>query len=148
MRTTPLVMAAALALTGCGGGPEPQPELNPALGGTWTGNTLVSVPGIAASSYPSLLEIAVTGNTATISRLCPDGSGTVAASGSGNAAAWTGRLTCPPVAIPQCASVTAILSSASGSLSADGATLTALAGGTGSGCGYNLNVTLTFVGTR
>lgn len=150
MKTIPLVIAAALAISGCGGGSstEPLPDLNPALSGTWNGNTLVSVPGFPSSSYPSQLVIAASGRTATITKVCPDGTGTVVASGSGNTAAWSGSLACPPVAVSGCPSVTATLTSASGSLSADATTLTVRAAGTASGCSFTSNVTLGFVGTK
>jgi hypothetical protein len=153
MKTTPLIIAAARALAGCGGGSggagtEPPADLNPAFSGTWNGNTLVSVPGFPSSSYPSQLVVDSSGKTATITKVCPDGSGTVAATGSGNAVAWTGSLTCPPVAISACPAVTATLTSASGSLSTDATSLTARALGTASGCSFTTSVALTFVGTK
>jgi hypothetical protein len=149
MRTAALVsMVTVAALSACGGGSEPLPDLNPALGGTWTGNTVVSIPGFPSSTYASQLELVVTGTTATISKVCPDGFGAVTATGSGNAAAWTGTLACPPVATAQCAAVTSTLKSANGTLSADGLTLTAVATGTAAGCGLTVGATLTFTGTK
>jgi hypothetical protein len=147
MMTKHVVMAVAVALAGCGGTQAPPGDLDPALGGTWSGNTLVAVTGYT-STYPSQLVVETSGRTATISRICPDGSGAVVATGSGGAASWSGSLTCPPVAVSVCPAVTATLTSASGSLSADGTTLTALARGTASGCALTSAVALTFVGTR
>jgi uncharacterized protein YceK len=151
MKTNLLIIAAALALAGCGGSStttEPLTDLNPAFSGTWNGNTLVSVPGFPSSSFASQLVIVASGRTATITKLCPDGTGTLVASGSGSAAAWTGSLACPPVAVSGCSSVTASLTSANGSLSADATTLTVQAAGTASGCSFTSAVTLGFVGTK
>lgn len=150
MKTNPLIIAAALALAGCGGSSstEPLTDLNPAFSGTWNGNTLVTVPGFSTSSYASQLVIAASGRTATITKVCPDGTGTVVASGSGNTAAWSGSLACPPVPVSGCPLVTATLTSANGSLSADATTLTVQAAGTASGCSFTSNVTLGFVGTK
>lgn len=150
MKTNHLIIAAALALAGCGGSSstEPLTDLNPALSGTWNGNTLVSVPSFPTSSYPSQLVIAASGRTATITRVCPDGTGTVVASGSGNTAAWSGSLACPPVTVSTCTTVIPTLTSANGSLSADATTLTVQAAGTVSGCFFTSNVTLVFVGTK
>jgi hypothetical protein len=143
------MMGVAVAgLSACGGGSDPLPDLNPAMGGTWTGNTVVSIPGFPGSSSPSQLQLEVAGTTATISRVCPDGAGVIVASGSGNAAAWTGTLACPPVATAQCAAVTSTLKSANGTLSADGVNLTAVATGTATGCGLTVGATLTFTGTK
>jgi hypothetical protein len=150
MKTNLLIIAAALALAGCGSSTttEPLTDLNPAFGGTWNGNTLVSAQGLPSSSFPSQLVIVASGRTATITKVCPGGTGTVVASGSGNSAAWTGSLACPPVQVSACPAVTATLTSANGSLSADATTLTVQAAGTASGCSATSAVTLSFVGTK
>ena len=151
MKTAPIA-AALLLLSACGGGgggtPEPLPDLNPAMGGTWTGTSTVTATGTPPTSVPGALEVAVAGRNATISRVCPDGSGAIVATGSANAAAWTGSLSCPPVSVSACASVVATLTSAHGSLSADGLALTVRALGSASGCGFTLPVQLDFVGAK
>jgi hypothetical protein len=47
-----------------------------------------------------------------------------------------------------CTTVVPTLTSATGSLSADGLTLTVRALGSASGCGFSSNVTVTFVGAK
>jgi hypothetical protein len=151
MKTTPWIVAAAVAIAGCGGSSsttEPPTDLNPAFTGTWNGNTLVSVPSYPSSSIPGQLVVTASGRTATITRVCPDGTDTVMATGSGHSVAWTGSLACPPVPVSLCPAVTATLTMASGLLSADGTTLTVEAAGTASGCSLSSPVTLGFVGTK
>jgi hypothetical protein len=151
MKMTPWIVAAAVAIAGCGGGstPEPATDLNPAFGGTWNGNTLLSVPNYPSSSIPGQRVVSASGRTATITRVCPDGTGTVVAAGSGHSVDWKGSLACPPVPVGNlCAAVTATLTSASGLLSADGTTLTVEAAGTASGCSLSSPVTLGFVGSK
>jgi hypothetical protein len=153
MTRNPLIIVAAVALAACGGSSNssstgPLPDLDPAFGGTWNGMVTVTVPGVAPSSAPGQLMVATSGKTATITQVCPDGSGTVLATGSGDAAAWSGSLTCPPVAVSVCPAVTATLTSASATLGAGASTLTVLASGSASGCSYTSDVTLGFVGTR
>lgn len=92
--------------------------------------------------------MAVAGRTATISKVCPDGTGSVAATGSDRGAAWGGSLACPAVAVGPCPSVVATLTSATGTLSADGLTLTVDALGSATGCFTTLGVTMRFVGAK
>lgn len=73
--------------------------------------------------------MAVAGRTATISKVCPDGTGSVAATGSDRGAAWGGSLACPAVAVGPCPSVVATLTSATG-------------------CFTTLGVTMRFVGAK
>jgi hypothetical protein len=144
--------AAALILAACGddGGaaaPAPATPLNPAFSGTWTGTTTVSSPGVAPFSYSSSVVIAVSGQTATVSAICPDGSGSISAQGSGDSAAWQGSFTCPPIALDTCPAVTLTYQNASMTLNANG-TLTASGSGIASGCAITLPVTLTFNGAK
>jgi hypothetical protein len=156
MRKTTLALTAVALLTACGGsggGGEPaalpQADLDARLGGTWPGTLTITPQGYAASNALASLDVVVTGRTATLSRLCPDGTGSVAATGSDRSAAWSGSLVCPPVAVAGlCASVVATLSSATGTLSADGLTLTVDALGSGAGCSTRLGFTMRFVGAK
>jgi hypothetical protein len=92
--------------------------------------------------------IAVSGQTATVSAICPDGSGSVSAQGSGNSAQWQGSFTCPPVALAgTCAAITLTHQTASLMLDSTG-TLTATGSGLASGCGITSALTLTFDGTK
>lgn len=145
-----LVTASLLLLSACGGGgsPEPVTDLDPAMGGTWIGTSTVTATGQSPQTAPGTLEVAVAGRNATITKVCPDGTGTMVATGSGHAAAWTGTLTCPPVAVSLCPNVVVTLTSANGSLSADGLTLTVVATGRASACGLTPGVTLGFMGGK
>jgi hypothetical protein len=158
MRKTTLALTAVAILSACGGGGDgvtpppaaPAADLDARLTGTWPGTLTITPPaGIAPSSAPATLQVTVVGRTATISQVCPSGTGTVAATGSDRSAAWSGSLVCPAVALPGlCASVVATLSSATGTLSADGLTLTVDAAGSGTGCFTTLNFTMRFVGAK
>ena len=139
----------ALTLAACGGSDSPTPSLNSAFSGMWTGTTTLTAQGYTPLHYNGYMTVSASGQTATVTRICYDNSGAINASGSGNVAAWTGSLTCPPVSITGlCGSVAFTWTSAAASLSADGATLTAQASGTGTGCGSTLPPTMSFVAMK
>jgi hypothetical protein len=157
MKKTTLALTAVALLSACGGGGGggggeapvvPAADLDPRLAGAWPGTLTVTPRGYASSSAPGTLEVAVAGRSATISKVCPDGSGSLVATGSDRAAAWSGSLACPPVAVGPCPSVVATLTSATGTLSADGLTLTVDALGTATGCFTTLGLTMSFVGAK
>jgi hypothetical protein len=138
-----------LSLAACGGG-DSAAGLNPAFAGTWNGTTTVTIPGYQPLTYPGQLIISLNGSSAVVSRVCPDGSGSLTMSGSGSAAAWTGTVVCPPMAVTCSGTSTTLsitLTSAAGSLSADTTTLTAQGSGTATVCGGATTVTFSFVGT-
>jgi len=151
MRTRLLALAMGTTLAACGGsdsGGGGGSSLNPAFGGTWTGVTTVTVTGLSPFTFPSTLGIAVSGSTATINNVCPDGSGTIVGQGSGNTVSWSGTLTCPPVAVAGvCPAVTATYTSATATLN-DNGTLTSAAAATASGCLLTSPATLTFTGSK
>ena len=84
-------------LCACGSGPGA--PLNSALAGTWTGPVTVNYFGNAAS-YTGHIVVAVSGNAASVAGVCPYGSGTLTATGSGNSATWSGELVCPAFGFP------------------------------------------------
>ncbi len=98
--------------------------------------------------YTAPLAITVSGNTATVSLVCPiTGAGSLEAHGSGNSATWDGTLVCPPLVFPgYCDYVVLTLRHATANLS--GGTLTAIATGSGTGCGATESMTVTFSGTK
>ncbi len=141
-------LAAGIALSACGGSGGGGSGLNPALSGAWIGTATATLQGFAPYSYPSSVNIAVSGSTGNITQVCPDGSGSISFQGSGSSAQWSGNATCPPTPLPGiCSAVT--LTYQSGSLSLNTAnTLTAQGTGVASGCGASRPATLTFVGSH
>jgi hypothetical protein len=141
-----LVTVAALLLSACGGSSSDGAQLDSALTGTWNGQTTVSFPGYAPFYYQSYLHIAVSGQNAVVTAICPDGSGSVTATGTGESASWHGSLSCPGVPLGSCPSVSATYTSATATLS--NGTMSAQAVGTATGCGMTSNVTVSFTGTK
>lgn len=143
------LMLACLALCACGGSNgNALPDLNAAFAKTWTGTSTTTAAGQTFTGTNSHLTILlVTGHIATVSTGCPDASGSVNATGTGNSASWSGTLACPPVQVTSC-SLTLTYTTATLTLSSDNKTLNVQAGGTVSGCTFNNTpFTATFVGT-
>ena len=121
----------AVTLSGCGSGSGSQAPLNSAFAGTWAGT--FAFAGAINGSPSGQLVITLNGNSMQVGYLCPDGTGTVTASGSGNSASWSGSLVCPPASgLSNCSAAVLTFSSVAPSLS--GTTLNALAQGNLSGC--------------
>jgi len=139
-----LLLGAVLGLVACG-----SDKLNTAFAGLWTGAATLTM-GTYSSTDPSV-EVSITlpsESTLTIAPVCPENTGSITASGNGDSASWNGTVTCQPVAIGSCASVTVTLTSGTGTLSSDGKTLTAKASGTATGCSQSLPFAWQFVGTK
>jgi len=134
---------AFLALCACGG--SSNNNLSSAFGKTWTGTTTVTIPGHNPSTSSGQLTVTVSGNSATVTNICPDGSGSVNATGSGNSATWSGTVTCTETA--NCGTLALAYNSASFTLSSDNKTLTADGSGTVSGCSQSATFAVHFVGT-
>jgi len=139
-------------LAACGGGTNNGNNgggLNPAFAKQWTGASTISGPGLNGTSYAAQITISgVNGNSATVTQVCLDSSGSMTVTGSGNSAVWNGTLDCPP--LPQAGancSLTLTFTSASATLSANGTTLNATGTGTVTGCGLNTTFTNVFQGT-
>ncbi len=139
-----LLLLPILAALACGGSNDP--VLDPAFAGTWTGTTTITFPGYAPFYSSGQLLIAVSGQDANVTEICPDGSGGVTATGTGENAAWSGTYACPAVALGTCASVAITYTSASAILS--NTTLSVVAAGTASGCGTTSDVTVSFSGGK
>jgi hypothetical protein len=127
------LLAAATAI-GC----EGVPTLNAALAGTHNAGLYVNYQGLQ-EYYPITLAIEVNGSSAQISQVCPDNTGSLTATGSGDSASWSGTLVCPPVLFGSCSSVAMTYMSASVELNlpsdpGDVLTLGFSAGGTAAGC--------------
>jgi hypothetical protein len=142
---TPEQGTACLTANGCSATTS---GLNPAFTGTWNGPTVATLSGVAQPTYTAQLVVVVSGSSATVSRVCPDDTGTMTMSGSGNNASWTGTLVCPPKAFGSCAAVTVTFTSGTATLSSNNLSLAALGSGTATGCGSTAPVTFSFNGAK
>ncbi len=144
----PLFTAFLLAALACGGGGgSSSGSLDPAFAGTWSGTVTLSVSGSPSTSSASQLVVAVSGQSATISEVCPEGNGSVTAQGSGDSATWNGNVSCLAIPITGvCASVIITYTSATATLS--NGTLTVQATGKAAGCGASSPVQVSFSGTK
>jgi hypothetical protein len=118
------------------------------LAGIWKG--IFVFRGNVTGSYFGELTVAVDGDSAQIDDFCPDGGGTLSATGSGNSAAWQGRLACPSISVKGCSSVVLTFNFATATL--NDRTLTLVAAGsvaTPAGCVYSGgDVSVTFVADK
>lgn len=72
------------------------PPLDSAFAGHWWDST-GWYTNETGGNFKGDLSIAVSGNTATITKICLDGTGSVDATGSGDYATWSGSFACPRV---------------------------------------------------
>ncbi len=104
-----LLGCAVVVLCACGGSPAPSTD----LAGAWAGNALSTFAAQSAYAQNIVLEISVSGDTATFSGVCgggaPIGPGTVNATmsniGTGTYATSLGTVTCPPRRVANCETV-------------------------------------------
>jgi hypothetical protein len=155
------ILIAALFAVACGGSSneggtnqqtggttqQPPPSLDSNFSGTWNGTTTLTFTGNQPSAYASRVVVAVSGTSATLADVCPDGSGTITVTGSGESASWSGTLNCPSIAFTNCAAVAFTYHTGSMALNGNGS-LTVQGTGLAAGCGVTLNLTTTFVGTK
>ncbi len=85
--------AAALSLgsLACGGD-----TVNPTFAKSWVGQGTMTFMGAGPSVYPAELTIMVSGDTATVTNICP-GAAPLPATGDGNTVKWTGSEACEPM---------------------------------------------------
>lgn len=154
MRIAPVALIGlAVACGGSSSSPAPAPPpqsaapLNPSLNGTWKGVSTTEITGFDPQvNNEASLDVAVSGTTAAVSRICPDDTGTVMTSGSGNSLAWSGRFQCPPLTAT-CGAVTLAITSVTATL---GAANTLAAAGTfdGTACGQPVTGKISFSGVK
>jgi hypothetical protein len=96
-----------------------------ALGGIWEGT--FSFKGNVVGSFSGEVAVAVDGDSAEFSDFCPLGGGTLIASGSGDFAAWQGKLVCQPISLRECKNTIITYDYATAAVSED--TLTVVASG-------------------
>ena len=140
------VVAAAITLAACGG--SDTSGLNPGLAGSWSGNSILGSDSTLIAQWPATVTVTVSGQNGAMTPICPGGSGTITASGTGNTANWTGTLQCPPFELGSCATAVLTWTTARATLSADGTSLLSYASGQLSGCSQNTPVYLNFVGHK
>ncbi|MFT3912653.1 MAG: hypothetical protein QM704_00800 [Anaeromyxobacteraceae bacterium] len=143
--------AAALALAACGDGNnnDKKNQLDTAMSGTWAGTATLTIEGVATpTSFPGELDVAVSGDQATVSKLCLDAaaSGSVVAKGDGSAASWNGTQACPAIDFEDCTGV--VMTFKTVNLALAGTTLTATGTGTAEGCSLTKGFTITLTGTK
>lgn len=139
------IAAALVTAAACGGSSDPT-QLDSGFNGTWSGPATLTISGQSPLSGMGHLVIAVAGQTATVSGVCPDNSGSIIARGSGRSATWGGNLPCPPVVFTNCSSVTMTFQSAT--LTLNGTALSAQGSGTAIGCGITTTFSETLTGNK
>jgi hypothetical protein len=135
------------SLAACGSSSSSNPDLNPAVNGTWTGDNTITVPGYSPITIGSEITVAASGTRFTASPVCygtlsMPPSGSITGTGSGNTASWTGTLACPAVSLLGCNAVVITYKSVSATLSTDQTTFTIQGSGTLVGC--SINTTFSF----
>ena len=138
-----VVLASAAA---CG------PSLNPALGGGYYGEWTQTLGESPSQSHEGPLTLAVSGQTLTVSGICPDGSTSIKAIGSGESASWMGTLACPATTVGSCAAAVVTFTSVKVYVEVDDMNdgdlnqLSLEGAGNYSGCGTSASFTYSFDG--
>jgi len=129
------VLVAVACAVGCESGPQ---TLNTALAGKEIVSLQVNYLGLQ-KDYQIELTIEVNGNSAQVSHVCPNSTGSLTATGYGNSAYWSGTMACPPVVFGNCSSVVMTYTYAGVTFNppsepGDVSTLTFVASGMAAGC--------------
>ena len=134
-----LALVLLLALAACGG-------VDPDFAGTWRGTVVYQIPGDVPLSAQGSFTLAADGDTLRASGICPNGSGSIEASGSGPEVTWTGDYRCawPPGS----ACSTSVLMYNTITIILSGATVVARGEGVLAGCGYVFPIRTTFTGRK
>jgi hypothetical protein len=153
MRKRIVLVAAGLALCVCGGsgGGGNGSGFDQALTGDWSGTRTVALAGFAPRVDAAGVTIQVSGSTANITPVCPQGNSSITFQGSGSSAHWTGPFTCSIAHFPGCGSPGAYVDYDSGSLSlGPDKTLTLEFSGVALFCAgaFRQSAVVTFVGTK
>jgi len=84
-------------LAGCGSSASSSgPDSRFAKG--WSGTVQVALPNLAQAGSPvwsPTVTVSLSGDTATATPICEDGTGSIVFSGSGDSLSWSGSLACP-----------------------------------------------------
>ena len=136
------IAAFALLVVACGssGG------INPAFGKRWKGPAMITGVGMLPLTYDAALTVDVLGETANVFEVCPDDSGQITVTGTGNTVQWTGKYQCAPIDMGGCV-VRITYTSAKATITDDGQSITVGANGDLSGCGIATGIRTSFSGT-
>lgn len=153
MRRRIVEVAAGLALCACGGsgGGGNGSGLDQALAGDWSGTRTVTLAGLVPRVDSVTVTIQVSGSTANITPVCPQGSGSLTFQGSGSSARWTGPTQCSLARYPGCTSPGAYVDYDSGRLSLNpDRTLSLQFNGVANFCAgaFSQSTAVIFVGTK
>jgi hypothetical protein len=136
--------AACTSSSGTDGGNTTPLSVN--FAGTWGGPARAEFSAGGSLTYDTAMVVAVSGNMASVSGVCPDGTASVTLAGSGASALYSGTLTCPAIPISGCETV--VFTYTEAALTLTGTTSLILASaGSASGCGYTYGLVTTFNGT-
>jgi hypothetical protein len=102
---------AAAVLCACGSSgnqnnADAGPPLSNGFAGTWGGTLQTTFGAGGGIDATTAMFVTVSGNTASVSGVCPDGSGSQSFVGSGATASSPGAVTCPAIPVGDCQSVT------------------------------------------
>jgi hypothetical protein len=153
-KVLPVVLLVVCAACGSSSVPDAGSNLplSAEFAGTWGGPAVAvfSVSGSRTGSftYDAALVVATSGTTASITGVCPDGTGSRAVTGSGTSASSSGvflpgTLGCPAIVIANCPTVLFTYLRADMTLTGP-TTLNVTATGSARGCGNMVDVTTTF----
>ncbi len=130
------------------------PPLSVGLDGTWGGRAIAlfgpSGAPTGSYAYDTALLVTVSGTTASLSGVCPDGTGAVTVTGSGTTGSFSAlfpsnNVQCPAIVIADCQTVVFAYRSVQATLTGP-SSLTVTATGSASGCGTTVGVTTTLDG--
>jgi hypothetical protein len=139
-----VLLAFCLFVLGCGQGRP----LDAGFAGHWTGTTTATLDGDGPVSANGSLDIAITGDEATMAGICLDGSGLLQGmTGAYQSIRWQGSFACPVVAFSDCQSVTMTYTTGAADLEAVDE-MSAHVFGTAVGCGASRGFTIQFLGRK
>lgn len=142
------VVLLGLSAACSGGSLDP---LSGSFAGTWGGPAVVALStdnGSADSeAYPAAMVITVSGTTAAIHGVCPDGTGSVTVTGSGSSASFAGQLQCPAADFSSSCSAEAFTYGKVALTLTGPTSLLLTATGSVNDCGATFQVSTTFQGT-
>lgn len=103
-RTMRARVSLLIMILACGCGDlRPPDDVPQAFAGDWNGHVVVSLWPEIVREYDASLSVSVAGKVATITGMCPDGTGAVTPFGFDGVLSWSGSVECAPSWIIGCA---------------------------------------------